>query len=265
MTEKGFLALIKGEPTSKYVYHRHTFELLDQKPKPSVESENLLHSIERVFDITLPAAFREWYTFDNAAQILASYSNRDRPIPLQQLGLPLERWLPYQPATDGVLPFMVENQGVCTWAIRLNDGDDPAVLVEVDSGTPPRWQLCAERFSNWVYWLVHDWHTLEQMRFQAQAAPLTDADITLLQADYHEIGRTYAWPGTINYRCFGAAGELLIWAGPSQADWFLAPNPGMEQALLTHLWACADLATSLYGMREEDQQLLEQFSSKFLS
>jgi hypothetical protein len=51
---------------------------------------------------------------------------------------------------------MIENQGVCTWAIALDGTDDPFVVVEKDSGTPPTWQMCTDSFSQWVYYLVHD-------------------------------------------------------------------------------------------------------------
>jgi hypothetical protein len=238
-------------------YHAQTFKLLNIEPFYSLENEHLLHSIERELTITLPAAFHEWYTVAHTTQLLADYSNNDHPIPISKLGRPLARWLPYDPVKNGVLPFMVENQGVCTWAIRLNGQDDPAVLVEVDSGSPPQWQLCAEHFTDWVHLLIRDWLTLQQLRFQAQAIPLTEQDLTILGAAFQEIGRTYAWPGTINYRLHNAWGDLIIWAGSNQSDWFLCPLPDMEQALLTHLWQCANLRQSLYAMTEQDERYLE--------
>lgn len=239
-------------------YHIQAFELLNLEPKDSVEGRKLLHSIEEELNITLPAAFREWYTLANATQTLADYSNNDHPIPISKLGRPFERWLPYDPVKNGILPFMVENQSVCTWAIRLNADDDPAVLVEVDSGSPPQWQLCAERFTDWVYLLIRDWLTLQRMRFQAQAIPLSKQDLAMLGETFQEIGRTYTWPGVINYRWHNACGDFIIWAGSRQADWFVSPLPGMEQALLTHVCHCGNLAQSLYAMTEEDERYLEQ-------
>jgi hypothetical protein len=96
-------------------YHARTFKLLEQEPKRSTDHETLLRAIERELQIQLPAAFRDWYSFENSISILEKYSN-DRPIPLRKLGYPLGYWLPYNPLEEAILPFMIENKEVCTWA-----------------------------------------------------------------------------------------------------------------------------------------------------
>jgi hypothetical protein len=100
---------------------------------------------------------------------------------------------------DKILPFMIENQGVCIWGVRLDGGDDPPVVVEVDSGTPPRWQLCAERFSDWLGSQVENFRVLKSSRFVAQAPALYDSVVRLLRQHFEEGMQTHAWPGETNY------------------------------------------------------------------
>jgi hypothetical protein len=243
-------------------YHTQTFALLGHPPVQSSMNEQVIRTREVASGITFPPAFREWYCFDDAIRILADYSNCDSPFPIERLGATLDWWLPYRPLEDGVLPFMRENQGVCTWAIRLDGQADPVVLVEVDSGTPPHWQRCAQHFSDWVYWLVHDRLTMERARYQAQAAPLSRQDLKILDTAFRQAGRTYAWPGKINYRFHANWGDLIIWANDDQADWFLAPYAEQSEALLAQVWPCGDLAQSLYGINDEGEHKLQQFRNK---
>ena len=240
-------------------YHKDCYQLLEQDPIPSVENEHLLRAIELDLGITIPSSVREWYSFSNHAQILANYSNTDHPIDLKKLGIPFERWLPYNSLDENFLPFLIENQGVCTWAIHLDGQDNPPVYVEVDSGLPPVWQPCADSFSQWVFCLVHDKLIFNRASFGAQAEPLSKKDEVFLFTKFRIGLKTYSWPGNINYRLHGQYGDLIIWAGSKQADWFLAPHPGGESKLLTQLWACGNLAHSLYGFDSDAQQYLQQF------
>jgi hypothetical protein len=79
-----------------------------------------------------------------------------------------------------LLPFMFENQGVCTWAIELASADDPRVFVEVDSGCPPKWELTATAFTDWLACQVEDKHVWSSTWFAAQAPELDDAGLKLL-------------------------------------------------------------------------------------
>jgi hypothetical protein len=77
-------------------YHARTFNLLKQEPKRSTDHEILLRAIERELQIQLPAAFREWYSYENSINILEEYSN-DHPVSVRKLGYPLGYWFPYNP------------------------------------------------------------------------------------------------------------------------------------------------------------------------
>src|SRR5262249_18625124 len=84
----------------------------------------------------LPASLREWYSFPDAIAV-ASRQNRLRPVKAFELL-----------GDEQLVVFMDENQGVCHWAIPLNSGDDPRVLVSVD-GDP--FLPCADTFSDHIF------------------------------------------------------------------------------------------------------------------
>jgi hypothetical protein len=56
---------------------------------------------------------------------------------------------PFDPVGSlGLLPFMVENQGVWVMAVRLDGSEDPPVVISFDDVTPSAvWQPQADRFS----------------------------------------------------------------------------------------------------------------------
>lgn len=106
---------------------------------------------------------------------------------------------------------MIENQGVCVWAVRLDD--DPPVVVEVDSGTPPRWRRCADCFSCWLKCQVLDRNLWQSCWFFAQAGPLSPEVLSRLRRCFEEGPQTYGWPGKTNYRFYNARSRLLLWDG----------------------------------------------------
>jgi hypothetical protein len=64
--------------------------------------------------ITLPASFFEWYGMRDGLALLRGNSNDDEPIDIGSLGAPIQwRWPQKRDLVqEGLLPFMVENQGV---------------------------------------------------------------------------------------------------------------------------------------------------------
>lgn len=258
----GYGSVYYKDPLTKIVpskpnYHARTFELLKQVPTLSLNNLQALRAFEYRTNIKLPEAFYEWFCFEDAAELLTTCNFQSQPIQIDEFSLPLEAWWSFNPVSGAVLPFLAENQGVCTWAIRLDSGDDPIVMIEVDSAVPPKWQLCSPGFSEWVYGVARGSLIMERVRFQAQAAALSEQDLKFLQAEFQGGGHTYAWPGAINYQFLGRWGDLIIWTGDGQADWFLAPHNGSERLLLEQLWQCGDLASSLYGMDEAAKGWLE--------
>jgi hypothetical protein len=116
-------------------FHRATFELLGTQPRVNAVAIEALERTERRLGFRLPRSVREWYSYQGSLSILAKHSNADPPIPLSEFAVT-------ESATERFLPIRWENQGVCTWAILLDDSDDPPVFVDVDSDGA-RWQCHA--------------------------------------------------------------------------------------------------------------------------
>jgi hypothetical protein len=150
---------------------REVFDSASWTPIASVDSERVLRALEHRLHRILPRTFRELFALENGPVLLGQFGNSDIPIFPPHLAEPLERWPGYDPLGEQLLPFMIENQGVCVWAVRLDARDDPAVVVEVDSGTPPRWRRCADRFSCWLKCQVLDRNLWQSSWFFAQAIP----------------------------------------------------------------------------------------------
>jgi hypothetical protein len=239
------------------IYHAATFAFLGRTPVVSAASEQMLRLVERDLGVRLPASVREWYGYAGAVEILGAQGSNP-PVELAKLGELVEWWLPYRAIDEQLLPIVYENQGVCTWAVDLADGDDPQVMVEVDSGSPPHWQRCAAHFSEWVYLWVWDWLVNNRIVYASNTHPLSTHELDLLHRELHLVGRTYAWPGVINYRFHAPWGDIIIWDWRGQADWFIAPAAEQDEHCLDHVWAWGDLAETLYGLGETARQRLKQ-------
>jgi hypothetical protein len=169
---------------------------------------------------------------------------------------------------------MHENQGVCTWAVKLDGADDPPVVVEVDSidnAVSPaevRWEPCAGSFSTFTYCRAWDHgQCLADISVgaQAQDRSLAPGDLALLRSHFSEGPRTYGHPGVTNYRFFTRNSAILIWDGEDdkcrggQADWWLMANT--EEALLgllRRVWDCGTLRETLYADDQRSRELLER-------
>jgi hypothetical protein len=232
--------------------------LADWTARPDADNEQHASAFERAVGFGLPAAFRELVVSDAWPGFLKRFSNSDQPVLIQNFAA--SRWQAYDPIAADLLPFMIENQGVCTWAIRLNGNDDPEVLVEVDSGTPPQWQRCAEAFSQWLECQVRDALLSDRMLFAAQAAPLEDLTLDHLTLKFAEGPRTYGWPGRVNYRFHGTLGDLLLWAADDQCDWWIAPSSlGCALELLQALPIRNGHPGWIYELKPEGKPLLERW------
>jgi len=77
----------------------------------------------------LPGTFRELMALENGPALIEHFSNSDIALSPRRLAEPWEeRWPGYDPLEERLLPFKIENQGVCVWAIPLDAGDDPPSL-----------------------------------------------------------------------------------------------------------------------------------------
>jgi hypothetical protein len=82
---------------------------------------------------------------------------------------------------------------------------------------------------------------------QAQAEPLTLADLAALRASFTEVSPTFGWPCPENHRFVVDDARLMLWSCEGQCDWFLsAESLDSLRALTTKVLSLSDLSTALW-------------------
>jgi hypothetical protein len=212
--------------------------------------------------VTLPASFLEWYGMRDGIELLRRNSNTDDPVAIERLGTPLQ-WCwdePHDLVAERLLLFMVENQGVCIWALQLDAGDDPPIVVASDPDL--EWGPCAERFSTFIACQI--WDHMEvccesehRILLGAQASQLERADLAFLRSRFSEKATTHGWPGDNQYRFERGDSRLLVWDGDGQADWWVsAATEASLEDLVREIWGCADLTSSLWSHDPRGENVL---------
>jgi hypothetical protein len=250
-----------GIMSDQLKYHRDAVSLLPHIPRFSKNSAELLYQREQQLGIEFPAAVREWYSLEGAVQLLERFSNDDSAFAIEELGEPFDDWYDGGPKdflSDKLLLFMRENQGVCNWAIRLDCGSDPPVVVEVDTAPAAKWLPCTDRFSTFVWCQIWD-HSQLAVGVSAQEIHLLKRDLSFLKSNFDELPTTYGWPGNVNYRFKSEKGAIIIWDGRDRGvDWFVSARSASDlKAVLGKVWHCGNLAESMYGDGEADAVLRE--------
>lgn len=246
-------------------YHRDAVALLPKPPKFSAQAAERLAHRERELGIVFPESVREWYSLERAVDLLCQHSNSDHPLVLYILGEPFPNWYgggPRDFVGQGLVVFMHENQGVCSWALKLDGSPDPEVLVEVDTAPNDQWLHC-DKFSTFVCCQIWDhrqaW-TIEDggISVSAQEPELAEADLQFLKANFVQRPSTYGWPGKTTYRFEVRGGGILIWdRHDRKADWFVsAQTPASLHTLLSKIWHCGNLVETLYDLTPESGEVL---------
>jgi hypothetical protein len=209
----------------------------------------LLVSRARHLGVRFPASFVEWYGMRDGIALLRQHSNCDEPIDIAKLGnstSPLSNKGGQRSLPTHMMPFMVENQSCCIWAIPLDAGDDPPVFVAIEHET--EWRPYAATFSTFVACQIWD-HPTGRILLQAQAIPLAPFDLEVLRRGFHEKATTHNWPTTQTFRFEREDARVLISTDERQADWWLtARSEETLAALARDLWMCGDLKTSLWAI-----------------
>lgn len=239
-------------------FHRASLAALDLEPILDDHARDRLTSLGQRIGAPLPLSFVEWFGMHGAVEILHRHTNCDDVIAIESLGDPDrvrfavgDRFWPREP----LLPFMVENQGVCVWAIHLDGGDDPPVLVARDPEF--EWRQHTPTFSSFIACQIEDHQKVlgthptsaePPLLLQAQDIPLRDQDLVHVRARFREGTITRGWPAETQYRFSSDDGHILIWDdGETQADWFIAaPSEDALFETASRVWSCGELAESLY-------------------
>jgi hypothetical protein len=245
-------------------FHSEALRLANVSYEEDPHAADVLRRRQAELGVPFPASFVEWYAMKGAMELLRRYSGTDQPIAAECLGdvkrtsfgIDDRLW-----PREAVLPFMVENQGNCIWAIELDAGDDPPVIVARDPDY--EWQRHADRFSTFTACQVLDYGKVlseDLIQLAAQDAALQGQDLAFLRSRFDEGPRTHAWPGDEQYRFANVDGRILVWdVRESQADWWIASKTkdGLEKLART-VWMCGGLSRSLYSNDERGEAVLEK-------
>lgn len=251
-------------------YHAKTCELLRDEPAVDAAMMPILSQVEERLGRVLPASLREWYSLSGAVEILKRCTFLDPPVEPAELGLD---WHGRRSefVDQGLLVIGYENQGVCTWAVDLNDGDDPRVVVDYDTDFREP-NPCTPSFSAFVHAGV--WDTVPVW---ARAGPGPDVDLCVmaqndelspdalaaLRSMFEAGPLTHGFPGHTQYRFVAPGGRILIWAADGQADWHIVG--GDEEALeriVEAVWHLDSVGKSLYAVTPDSKSILESVRSR---
>jgi hypothetical protein len=208
--------------------------------------------------VSLPRSFAEWYAMQDGIALLRRQSNCDEPVAIERLGeLVTWRWdEPRDLVRDGLVLFMMENQGVCVWALRLDAGDDPPVVVARDPDL--EWRACTERFSAFIACQVWDYTEIfppkdaPRILVGAQANPLEATDLAFLRSRLAEKATSHGWPSDAQYRFERDDSRLLVWNDEDQADWWIsATTEAGLVTLLREVGECESLRQSWWNGHDE--------------
>ncbi len=253
-------------------YHQSTLRLINEQSIFSGHALEVLDHLERERNIVFPASVREWYSLTRRVDILGEYSNTDHPTPLEELGKVDRYWSggKYHDIdflSRGLLIIMSENQGVWTWAIRLDGSDDPPVVVAFDTLMPfSTWEPCADTFSTFVYTRVWDHQIMFSGCVLFGSEPvLSSTDLRFLKEHFTEGPQTYTCPQLFNYRFSDGSKRMLLYEGERSTDWYLRAESEEELLHLTKaVWKCGTLEKSLESWTPCGNQVLAKMRDKSL-
>ncbi|MEV6205804.1 hypothetical protein [Kitasatospora sp. NPDC051914] len=156
-------------------FHGRAAALAGMDPEVSAEAAAALDRFEAVHGRAVPASVREWFALAQGADVLRKFGNGDAVYGADRLGreefyywpedngdwpddVEEQEERPIDPVGAlGLLPFLVENQGVWVMAVRLDGSEDPPVVISFDEVTPSAaWRPCADRFSDLVHARIWD-------------------------------------------------------------------------------------------------------------
>jgi hypothetical protein len=200
-------------------YHQPTFDLLKIEPEIDPAAVAALDALEKRRSIKLPASVREWYSIKDAEKWLAGNDNaleaqdflgsigssggsmadvEKEPDSLDRRRLQTQNFRQQMinafhynyPNLRNLLGVVIENQGVCYWAVKLDDGDDPPVLLCYSH--EENWQRFCDTFSHFCFMRVWDWAEHFPYWLEVSNFPVTAKMHNALAQIYRQKSMTHA-------------------------------------------------------------------------
>ena len=232
------------------IYHQTTFDILDKVPQVDQSASQKLKQCEQIFGFSFPLSFREWYSLSHSYEILTEYSNDDFPLSLEELLNVHANWHSYSHfslnlASQRMLPFLWENQAVFLCVIKLDESDDPPVLLWDDDN---EWKLTNKHFSSFIsHWV---WNCLYFRKYfntvlRADENNLRETDILFLRSKFKELAQKS--PNSTVFHFQEDDKHVHVWKENEQAShwWLRADSRASLLELTQTVWDCGTLATTL--------------------
>ncbi|SCG66854.1 hypothetical protein [Micromonospora inositola] len=207
------------------MWNAEAYALLDGEVTVDPSAAARLDAWQRRWDVTLPAAVREWFAVGGPGRIM------------QDNDLAGVDWLALLDDTGPgarLLHLEDDSQGCCTWVVPLDAGDDPPVLLLApDDATGESGRVYAERFT--VYTLARAWETrlFEALDRSGDGFdldhPLPSGALDRLAGRLTALPVTHGWAGNQGcdalYRFDGpamvglaVAGDVVLWSAVASDD-----------------------------------------------
>ncbi|MFF5233310.1 SMI1/KNR4 family protein [Dactylosporangium sp. NPDC000521] len=239
-------------------YHARSLALAGRTAETSPDAVAAVDRFAAVRGLPLPASVREWYSLAAGQETLRAFSNEDRVYAAHELGRPERYWPGGEPdeerewdpvAERQLLPFMIENQGVCYWAVMLDGSDDPPVMISFDDLEPTdEWTMLSASFSDLVYARIWDHQAMCGER--TLRAPVASFDPATWAGLGTQLEERPADSNSQRYRFAGSADDQRVllekdaW-GPTGQCYLWAASDDLLVDLVTTVRASSGLATQL--------------------
>ncbi|MEV0569578.1 SMI1/KNR4 family protein [Dactylosporangium sp. NPDC050588] len=243
---------------SQLRYHARSLALAGRTAEISPDAVAAIDRFAAVRGFPLPASVREWYSLAAGQETLRTFSNEDRVYAAHELGRMEQYWAGDESdqerewdlvAERQLLPFMIENQGVCFWAVMLDGSDDPPVMISFDDLEPTdEWTMLTASFSDLVYTRIWDHQAMCGERTLRASVPSfepaawaglgTRLEERLADSNFHR----YRFAGSgddqrvlLEKDAWGQSGQCYLWAA----------SDDLLVDLVTTVRAASGLATQL--------------------
>ena len=264
-------------------YHQRTLDLLGREPKFSQQQAYALRAIQLQSGITLPESVAEWFSLVECEAPIRF--NDDHVLPIGRVQLKPNPLFPNDVRFgritnhgddiafwfDSVIGFMniennlftvvIENQGVCKWAVELNEQADPPVWTRWND-VGKRWLPCVESFSEFVFARAWDTRLFPHLdtHVAAQAKSITFSDLAHLEKHFELVHIDRSHPGYDRTYRFQRNGQKIRvsqfnpWDN-DQSDWYIGGDTlqHLEDAIST-VWQLSNLSKALYHYKKDSPQ-----------
>jgi hypothetical protein len=210
-------------------YHQAACQQLGIAPDVTPETLARIDRSEHRYQVTLPAAVREWYALQQARTVL----RRADHIPVDDLGhvMPYPEWYEqhrnqaFEDDDPHLLVIGADGESGLAWAVQSDGDANPPVLISwVDEPAAPQWTTFTDSFSDLVFARAWDWRGRRlPHRLEARYVDSDEIDAALYADGFRRLPYFHT-PGSAPVRRFEAPRQRISLNNDWVGDWLLAAD-----------------------------------------